>query len=59
MKELERHLSVSYPTARACFDALLTKLGLTGKSGDDPRLRTLEQLARGELDIGEADQRLA
>lgn len=28
MKELERHLGVSYPTARARFDALLTKLDL-------------------------------
>ncbi|GLY31238.1 DUF2089 domain-containing protein [Kineosporia sp. NBRC 101731] len=28
MKELERHLGVSYPTARARFDDLLTKLGL-------------------------------
>lgn len=59
MKELERHLGVSYPTTRARFDALLTKLGLTEKSGDDPRLRTLEQLARGEIDLDEADRRLA
>src|SRR5690242_21348337 len=28
MKELERHLGVSYPTARARFDDLLRKLGL-------------------------------
>ena len=28
MKELERHLGVSYPTARARFDDLLAKLGL-------------------------------
>src|SRR3712207_3804672 len=28
MKELERHLGVSYPTARARFDALLAKLGI-------------------------------
>ena len=29
MKELERHLGVSYPTARARFDDLLRALGLT------------------------------
>jgi len=29
MKELERHLGVSYPTARARFEDLLRKLGLT------------------------------
>src|SRR5438046_9596543 len=28
MKELERHLCVSYPTARARFDALLPQLGI-------------------------------
>src|SRR6266851_1234702 len=28
MKELERHLGVSYPTARARFDALLAKIGI-------------------------------
>jgi hypothetical protein len=28
MKELERHLGLSYPTVRARFDALLGKLGL-------------------------------
>jgi len=30
MKELERHLGVSYPTARARFEDLLRKLGLGG-----------------------------
>ena len=58
MKELERHLGVSYPTARARFDSLLGKLGLADK-GADPRLSTLEQLARGEIDIDEADRRLS
>src|SRR4030088_388566 len=29
MKELERPLGVSYPTARARFDALLTRLGIS------------------------------
>jgi hypothetical protein len=28
MKELERHLAVSYPTARARFDAVLGRLGI-------------------------------
>jgi hypothetical protein len=28
MKELERHLGVSYPTARARYDGLLARLGL-------------------------------
>jgi hypothetical protein len=58
MKDLERHLGVSYPTARARFDAMLGKLGLADKAAD-PRLSTLEQLARGEIDIDEADRRLS
>ena len=59
MKDLERHLGVSYPTARARFDGLLAKLGLAEKAGPDPRLSTLEQLSRGEIDIDEADRRLS
>lgn len=59
MKDLERHLGVSYPTARARFDALLARLGLADKDVTDPRLATLQQLSRGEIDIDEADRRLA
>ena len=58
MKDLERHLGVSYPTARARFDTLLGKLGLGEKAAPDPRLQMLEQLARGEIDVDEADRRL-
>jgi hypothetical protein len=58
MKELERHLGVSYPTARSRFDALLARLGLSDKATPDVRLSTLEQLARGEIDIDEAERRL-
>ncbi len=40
MKELERHLGVSYPTARARFEVLLRRLGLDtdgdGRSADAP-----------------------
>ena len=59
MKDLERHLGVSYPTARARFDAMLGRLGLADKATPDPRLTTLQQLARGEIDIDEADQRFS
>ena len=67
MKELERHLGVSYPTARARFDDLLKRLGLEGgpaaatstETGDpDSRLDTLEALARGELSVDDARARL-
>lgn len=60
MKELERHLRVSYPTARLRFDALLAKLGLEREAAPPaPRLDVLQSLARGEIDVDEALRRLA
>ncbi len=60
MKDLERHLGVSYPTARSRFDSLLGKLGLVAghRPAGDARLATLEALARGEFDVDEAERRL-
>jgi hypothetical protein len=60
MKELERHLGVSYPTARARFDALLAKIGIdrTPAPPSPTRVELMEQVARGELDIDEALRRL-
>lgn len=59
MKELERHLGVSYPTARARFDALLTKIGIDRPAPAAPsRVELMEQVARGEIDIDEALKRL-
>lgn len=60
MKELERHLGVSYPTARARFDALLTKLGIerSAPAAAPSRVELMEQVARGEIDIDEAMKRL-
>jgi len=60
MKDLERHLGVSYPTARARFDALLGKLGIE-KQGSQPALSSMElmeQVASGEIDVNEALSRL-
>ena len=55
MKELERHLGVSYPTTRARFDQLLTRLGLaTERPPAGARVELLERLARGEIDVDEA-----
>lgn len=58
MKDLERHLGVSYPTARARFDKLLRRLGLEPAEESSERLTLLESLARGEIDVGEALERL-
>jgi hypothetical protein len=59
MKELERHLGVSYPTARARFDSLLSKIGIERPSAPAPsRVELMEQVARGEIDVDEALARL-
>lgn len=55
LKEVERHLGVSYPTARARFDELLARVGIIpAPAVDKPALTTLERLARGEIDVDEA-----
>ncbi|MBA2608234.1 MAG: DUF2089 domain-containing protein [Actinobacteria bacterium] len=67
MKDVERHLGVSYPTARSRFDALLGRLGVHPSRDDEPpapkerdadRLAVLEALARGEVDIDAAAEAL-
>ena len=59
MKELERHLNVSYPTARARFESLLHILGIKADTSAAPRSDVLERLARGEIDVDEALNRLS
>ncbi len=63
MKELQSYLKVSYPTARLRFDTLLGKLGLDRGAAQPPtpsadRVEVLQALARGDIDLGEAEQRL-
>ena len=59
MKDLERHLGVSYPTARARFDTLLGKLGIDRPAAAAPsRVELMEQVARGEIGVDEALKRL-
>jgi hypothetical protein len=58
LKEIERHLGVSYPTARARVAELLTALGLTAAT-PDPQIELLESLARGEIGVDEALKRLS
>lgn len=52
LKEVERRLEVSYPTARARVDAMIDRLGL--HSDARRRLGTLEALARGDIDVDTA-----
>ena len=52
LREVEKHLGVSYPTARLRLTALLTRLGLAESGGDEPRLtreQVLTEVASGVL----------
>lgn len=60
MKEVERYLGVSYPTARARFDQILQKLGHDAPDASSSEaLVTLESLAGGDIDVEEALRRLS
>jgi len=61
MKDVQRHLNVSYPTARLRFDSLLARLGLdrgAAATPSDGRYEVLKALSRGEIDAAEAERRL-
>ncbi len=59
LKALERRLGVSYPTVRARVDGLLDRLGIdTREPGPQSRLGVLQALARGEVELEEAQARL-
>lgn len=62
MREVEKHLGVSYPTARARFTALLMKLGLAGEADSAPvmtREQVLSEVASGALSPEEGATLLA
>lgn len=61
LREVEKHLGVSYPTARLRFNQLLQKLGLTGDSEPAPvsREQILSEVASGAVSPAEAQRLLA
>lgn len=63
LREVEKHLGVSYPTARLRLTQLLMRLGLSGDSGDAPVRPTqdevLAKVAAGEITPEEAQRLLA
>lgn len=62
LREVEKHLGVSYPTARARFTSLLVKLGLAGDTGQAAamtREQVLSEVASGALSPAEAAELLA
>ena len=61
LREVEKHLGVSYPTARLRFSQLLTKLGLGDENEPTPTLtrdQILSEVASGALSPGEAQKLL-
>lgn len=62
IKEVERHLGVSYPTARARVDQMLGALGVEQPGAESERranrTEILAALARGELDVDGAEEAL-
>ena len=59
LREVEKHLGVSYPTARARFTDLLVKLGLAETPQPDSRAQVLAQVAAGTLAPDKAAEVLA
>lgn len=63
LRDLEKHLGVSYPTARLKFNQLLDKLGLAESTEPGPpgltRDQVLAEVASGALSPAEAQSLLA
>ena len=64
LREVEKHLQVSYPTARARFDALLVKLGMSPDAQGEtktatPQEQILARVAAGEISAETAAQLIA
>lgn len=61
MREVEKHLGVSYPTARTRFTALLTRLGLVEgePAAAITRDQVLADVAAGRIAPGDAAAQLA
>lgn len=70
MRKVEKHLGVSYPTARQRFADLLAKIGIaddsadvveepsTAQAGASGRDQVLARLAAGEISVDEAEELL-
>jgi hypothetical protein len=58
MKELERHLGVSYPTARQRYSDVLARLGFEEKPQPVDRDRVLADLAAGRISVDQAESLL-
>jgi hypothetical protein len=59
LKAMERQLGVSYPTVRSRMDSVLARLGVESREPQpESRLSLLQALARGEVDLQEAEARL-
>jgi len=59
IKDVEEALGLSYPTVIARLDDVVEALGKPGdRRAPNAELDTLEQLARGDIDLEEAERRM-
>jgi hypothetical protein len=60
IKEVEKCLSISYPTVRARLDGLIKDMGLSAPAADlgQKKAEIIGSLERGEIDAQEALRRL-
>jgi hypothetical protein len=62
MSEVQKELGVSYPTVRARLEEVVERLGRkrdTAEEATFDRVRVLEELASGHIDVDEAIRRLS
>jgi hypothetical protein len=59
IKDVEQALGLSYPTVVSRLDGVLEALGSSRRPSSVDRLDILDRLARGELDVDEAERRLS
>jgi hypothetical protein len=59
IKDVEEALGLSYPTVVARLDDVVEALGAAGpRPKQNTTLETLEQLSKGQIDLGQAEQQL-
>lgn len=58
IKDVEQALGISYPTVVSRLDALVGALGVAPSQPAPSRMDVLDELARGDIDVDEAERRL-
>ena len=54
IKLVEKDLGISYPTVKSRLKNIVNTLGYRPKSNDDDKMKILNSLSEGEIDVNEA-----